>query len=198
MRVPCVSARQLHLELDHVNPNRHNLAYSCGACDIALDQQARCSRVGPLFLVLPMPFAPPRPCRHPGCVKLVRQSGGYCDEHRKSSPERQQDRERGSAAQRGYGSKWRTSAAQYLQANPLCVRCQARGLVRLATDVDHIVPHRLGEALDSEDPDRIALAQSLFWRRSNWQSLCKVCHSRKTATEDGGFGRPRGGGGAKV
>jgi 5-methylcytosine-specific restriction protein A len=44
-----------------------------------------------------------------------------------------------------------------------------------ATEVDHKVPHR-GD-------------QDLFWDTSNWQSLCKPCHSAKTAREDGGFGR---------
>ena len=44
----------------------------------------------------------------------------------------------------------------------------------MATDVDHIVPHR-GDA-------------RLLYDENNLQSLCKSCHSRKTATEDGGFG----------
>ncbi|MOA46225.1 hypothetical protein D3C78_1687130 [compost metagenome] len=45
-----------------------------------------------------------------------------------------------------------------------------------AVIVDHKVPHRLGEARASEDPERIAAAWRLFWDRSNWQSLCKLCH----------------------
>lgn len=32
---------------------------------------------------------------------------------------------------------------------------------------------------------------SLFWDRTNWQGLCKQCHSRKTAAEDGGFGNAK-------
>jgi 5-methylcytosine-specific restriction protein A len=35
-----------------------------------------------------------------------------------------------------------------------------------AVIVDHIQPHR-------GDP-------GLFWAQSNWQSLCKPCHDRKT------------------
>jgi 5-methylcytosine-specific restriction enzyme A len=35
--------------------------------------------------------------------------------------------------------------------------------------VDHITPHK---------GDR-----QMFWDRSNWQSLCHRCHSRKTARE---------------
>lgn len=44
-----------------------------------------------------------------------------------------------------------------------------------ATIVDHKVPHKGDKAL--------------FWDSTNWQSLCKPCHDRKTAREDGGFGR---------
>lgn len=30
---------------------------------------------------------------------------------------------------------------------------------------------------------------ALFWDKvNNWMGLCKPCHSKKTATEDGGFG----------
>jgi 5-methylcytosine-specific restriction protein A len=46
-----------------------------------------------------------------------------------------------------------------------------------ATDVDHIKPHK-GD-------------MTLFWDRTNWQSLCGPCHSAKTAAEDGGFGNAR-------
>jgi 5-methylcytosine-specific restriction protein A len=43
-----------------------------------------------------------------------------------------------------------------------------------ATDVDHI--RRVSGA---DDP--------LFWDASNHQPVCHSCHSRKTATMDGGF-----------
>ncbi|MFA5379199.1 MAG: HNH endonuclease signature motif containing protein, partial [Dehalococcoidia bacterium] len=54
--------------------------------------------------------------------------------------------------------------------NPICVMCG-----RPATDVDHIEPH-------CGDYDK-------FWDESNLSALCHSCHSRKTAREDGGFGR---------
>ena len=47
--------------------------------------------------------------------------------------------------------------------------------MRAASVVDHRVPHR-GD-------------MALFWDSSNWQSMAKECHDRKTATEDGGFGQ---------
>ena len=50
-----------------------------------------------------------------------------------------------------------------------------------ATVVDHRKPHR-------GDP-------VTFWDTTRWQSLCKSCHDRKTATQDRGFGRAAGDGG---
>jgi 5-methylcytosine-specific restriction endonuclease McrA len=43
-----------------------------------------------------------------------------------------------------------------------------------AAVVDHIVPQK-GYSL-------------LFWNESNWQSLCRRCRNRKTATTDGRWG----------
>jgi 5-methylcytosine-specific restriction protein A len=69
-----------------------------------------------------------------------------------------------TSAERGYDNKWRKARALYLQQHPLCVMCQADGIVGMATVVDHIVPHRGN--------------QSLFWNPANWQSLCATHHSR--------------------
>ncbi|MFT0137292.1 HNH endonuclease [Alcanivoracaceae bacterium MT1] len=80
---------------------------------------------------------------------------------------------RSSAAKRGYGKRWQKAREQFLAENPLCVFCQARGLVRAATVVDHKIPHK-GD-------------MKLFWRRSNWQALCKPCHDiDKQRLERGG------------
>jgi len=76
-------------------------------------------------------------------------------------------RQRKSAAQRGYGSRWQRARALWLAKHPLCEACKRRGVVTEATVVDHIVPHR-------GDPQ-------LFWDQSNWASLCKACHDAKTA-----------------
>lgn len=75
-----------------------------------------------------------------------------------------------TTAERGYGYKWQQARAQFLKANPLCCYCQRDGVVTLATVVDHIVPHR------GDD--------KLFWRRSNWQPLCKRCHDTVKAAEE--------------
>jgi len=124
-----------------------------------------------------MPSAAPRPCRHPGCSQLVRDGGGYCIQHKQVKQEirKQSDKDRGTSAQRGYGYKWQQLRARYLVSHPLCLECKKAGLVKIAEVVDHIVPHK-GD-------------MALFWDSDNWQPLCKPCHDRKTATEDGGWGR---------
>ncbi len=115
-----------------------------------------------------MPTRPNRPCRHPGCAALSGEA--YCDAHRAQLPKRS------SAAARGYNAKWQRERLRFLRMNPLCVICRREGRLTPATVVDHIVPHRGDE--------------TLFWDRTNWQALCKLCHDTKTASENGGFGNP--------
>ena len=79
------------------------------------------------------------------------------------------DRQRPSAAARGYGARWRRARAAYLACHPLCRHCGAQGRLEPATVVDHVVPHR-------GDPRR-------FWDEANWAPACKRCHDRKTARE---------------
>ena len=119
-----------------------------------------------------MPYAAPRPCRQPGCGAVT--NDGYCPAHKRASRKRS-DARRGGGTARGYGWRWRKARKAYLAAHPLCVACEAEGRTVAATEVDHIEPHR-GD-------------QVLFWRRGNWQALCKSHHSRKTAGEDARRGR---------
>lgn len=112
-------------------------------------------------------------CRHAGCGKLI-DATGYCEAHAKLH-QQQSDAQRGTANERGYNRRWQKARVTYLSRHPLCKVCDEGGLVVAATVVDHIIPHK-GD-------------QDLFWDTSNWQSLCKPCHDRKTAREDGGFGR---------
>ena len=53
--------------------------------------------------------------------------------------------------------------------NPLCVHCQAKGIVRLWDELDHIVALVNGGE-DAED---------------NLQGLCADCHATKTAKDLG-------------
>ncbi len=124
-----------------------------------------------------MAIAAPRACRSPACANTTTHPSGWCPDclarHRADS-----DQRRGTAAQRGYGDKWQKARATFLRNRPFCAACNARGLVVRATVVDHITPHR-GD-------------MAIFWDKTNWQPLCKPCHDKKTATEDGGFGRKAG------
>lgn len=86
------------------------------------------------------------------------------------------DRERGTRTERLYSNRWLAYARTFLKAHPLCALHALEGRHVSATVVDHVTPHRMDQAL--------------FWEPSNHQGLCKRCHDRKTATEDGGFGRP--------
>lgn len=110
-----------------------------------------------------------RPCKVSSCKDFA-VNGGYCDQHQEKI--RKQDRERGTAHQRGYDAEWEKERTKFLDDNPLCVDHKRRGFIEAATVVDHIVPHK---------GDKV-----LFWDKNNWQPLCKSCHDRKTATEDRG------------
>jgi len=84
--------------------------------------------------------------------------------------------DRPTSAQRGYGARWRKARLAYLRAHPLCVMCAKQGRDEPATELDHIIPHK-GD-------------MTLFWDfENNVQSLCRMHHSQKTSTHDGGFGR---------
>jgi 5-methylcytosine-specific restriction protein A len=84
-------------------------------------------------------------------------------------------KERLSAAKRGYDRRWARARLRFIAEHKYCANKKAHGaVVVLAQEVDHVIPHR-GD-------------MKLFWDTSNWQALCKACHSAKTATEDGGFG----------
>lgn len=117
--------------------------------------------------------APLMPCGHSGCPELVR-GGGYCDKHRKEykrtrralRPERVESKEYHNLY---YTKRWRTMRAEQLIAEPFCRECGRHGVRQRATDVDHIKAHR-GDL-------------KLFYDKSNLQSLCHECHSRKTMAE---------------
>lgn len=93
-----------------------------------------------------------------GCGELVRAS--RCPRCAlRASPRRGREDDRPSPSARGYGRAWRAIRAEQLSRESWCVACGAP-----ATDVDHVIPRRLG---GPDEPD-------------NLQSLCHSCHSRKT------------------
>lgn len=110
-----------------------------------------------------MPYRPKKPCRHPGCANLT--DGRYCEEHihvtlKLLAQPQSVDTEVNGEHQ-----------ARHILENILCARFVKRnGKYVQATVVDHIKPHR-GD-------------NKLFWDKSNWQSLCKSCHDKKTGRFD--------------
>lgn len=123
-----------------------------------------------------MPSLPRRPCSKQGCPNLAEHGKRYCANHAgyEKAVAREYDKRRGTFTQRNYPAEWKRYRLAYLQEHPFCVKCG-----RPSTDVDHIKPVVNG----AQDPN--------FWNPSNHQALCHSCHSRKTASENGGFGNPR-------
>jgi len=83
----------------------------------------------------------------------------------------QYDQQRGTAAERGYNYRWNKYRIPYLKRHPLCVNFEE--CHNPATVVDHIKPVNQGGD---------------FWDPENHQPMCKPCHDRKTAKEDGRWG----------
>lgn len=84
--------------------------------------------------------------------------------------ETKQYENRGTRHQRGYTNDWLRARLRHLAKEPFCRACAlAERSTVVATEVDHIVPHRGNKRL--------------FWDATNWQSLCKSCHSRKSRSE---------------
>ena len=112
-----------------------------------------------------MATKPLRPCRYPGCYRLV--PGGYCDEHRPKERPRSQEAQ---AWRWMYQTpEWQALRSEQLLREPWCRECAKHGVRTRATDVDHIVDHK-GR-------------WDVFTDAGNLQSLCHSCHSRKTATD---------------
>lgn len=123
-----------------------------------------------------------RLCAYPGCRTCIPMGERYCEKHRAKAGQ-YKERNRASSHRRGYNGAWRRARSAFLMVHPLCEECKRNGRQTPAVVVDHIIPHKgNGE---------------LFWNEKNWQALCKSCHDRKTAKEDGGFGNI-GRGGSKV
>jgi 5-methylcytosine-specific restriction enzyme A len=113
-----------------------------------------------------MPTKPKHPCNRPGCPALT--DTRFCPDHKREH-NRRFDATRGTTKQRGYAGTWPARRKRWLARQPLCAECERKGEVVAATEVDHIVPKAQG-GVDDE---------------SNLQSLCRACHSRKTAREVG-------------
>jgi 5-methylcytosine-specific restriction protein A len=106
-----------------------------------------------------MPDAPSRPCTSPLCPGLVPE-GGACP---RCGRGRVAPDARPSARARGYDRGWEKRRLRKLAADPLCEDCLERGDVTPANEVHHMD----GDATNGD--------------YANLRSLCKPCHSKRTA-----------------
>jgi 5-methylcytosine-specific restriction protein A len=83
-----------------------------------------------------------------------------------------------STTARGYGAAWQRTRERILKRDGYlcqCSECKRCNRVRVADEVDHIVPKAKG---GSDDDD-------------NLRAINASCHKRKTMLENGGRPRPR-------
>lgn len=113
-----------------------------------------------------MPMKPKHYCNYPGCKELA--TSRFCDQHTKQD-QRAADQRRGSSTERGYDARHRAIREVVRREEPLCRECLKSGQITPSNEMDHID----GNPRNTE--------------RINLQMLCKVCHSRKTIREQGGF-----------
>jgi 5-methylcytosine-specific restriction protein A len=114
----------------------------------------------------------PSVCATPGCPELV-EIGRYCRKCATKCATKLAPPSRNERWKPYNSAAWRRKSAQYRAAHPICERCR----LQPSAHVDH---------RDGRGPDGPRGLDD-----SNLKALCKSCHSRKTATHDGGFGNPR-------
>ena len=86
----------------------------------------------------------------------------FCEEHQKLENQRYEKYDRDPAAKRRYGRAWKRIRDRYMNAHPLCERCQRDGRLVKAEQVHHIKP--LAEGGDHSE--------------TNLMSLCSSCHAK--------------------
>lgn len=107
-----------------------------------------------------MPRKPKKPCKHPGCPKLV--EGMYCEEHENGANRSYEKYGRDKAVRRRYGRAWKRIRDSYVKTHPFCEQCFEKGIIVPVDEVHHKKPLSEGGSHD----------------RSNLISLCKSCHAK--------------------
>ena len=108
-----------------------------------------------------MPWSTPKACSYPGCNQLV--STGRCADH-----PRVETFVRDADVQKLYDRRWRQRRRTQLAQHPWCEDCLRANIYVPAVDVHHKERHN---------------GNIEIFLTSPLESLCHVCHSRKTAKE---------------
>jgi len=116
-----------------------------------------------------MPYGLRQKCTYPGCFELLEPGQhGRCSKHPYPDAHHLE-------YQRLYNSRrWKSLRKLQLAKEPWCAECLLDGVHTIATEVDHVVPHR---------------GEPVKFFTGKLQSLCKTCHSRKTNRELRGGGQ---------
>lgn len=114
-----------------------------------------------------MPSLPLPRCADALCDKKVAQRGqSRCPEHRRQQHTEHNTRREVDA--RYSSAQWRRLRKYKILSEAYCENCARHGRTVAAQEVDHIQPVKKG---------------GIFFDLKNLQSLCKTCHSIKTASE---------------
>lgn len=101
-----------------------------------------------------------RPCAKQPCTALV--ESGRCPAHRGVA-----DQVRGTSSERGYDAVWQRFRSWYLARHPLCMDCEAAGLLTVAAfEVHHV--------------KKLADHPELRLVEENCMGLCSPCHAVRT------------------
>jgi 5-methylcytosine-specific restriction protein A len=110
-----------------------------------------------------MPRLPGEQLRIKRREKRAKDQAYYGIVREKKKREKEYDKERGTASERGYDRAWSKVRKLKLKQDPLCEECLKKGRTEKAVVVHHIVEI-------SQGGERLAL--------DNLMSLCRDCHER--------------------
>ena len=126
-----------------------------------------------------MPYQLKKPCSFPGCPELVEPDSSYCEMHKtKTNANRNKlydEKERDPKFSMFYNSSvWRKLRNLKLSRDPLCEYCMEREQIKIASEVDHVIPLKVvwSKRLDI----------------NNLKSSCHRCHMKKTQEDRREYG----------
>jgi 5-methylcytosine-specific restriction enzyme A len=119
-----------------------------------------------IIIFINVPDLPKRICRRVGCQELV--TRGYCPKHINLISKKFQQSHLSKHASFYATRTWAETSRQHRAAEPLCRRCKAEGIIRVAKLVHHHPPLEmlLQKRLNPYD-DRYL------------ESLCMACHNKE-------------------